>query len=633
MGPGFMIKYGIKDNILLQRNLNKGKKLIDMKQYEDAIIVFENVLKKWPGVLQSYMYLAKCAVNLEDWELCLKYTDPVATLLSDYPEIYMLRSIAFIELMKFDEADKLLKKGAEKWPDNLRLYKHRAKLARNANKLDVACRIWKDITTRFPDDLPARFRYIMVLIENNQIDQAYELFRDPELYLEDKSAVLGTAKIHMALYDWDNALKVLRSFPGYDEEKIEARVLEAVVLFKSNQENCLEEAIGILEILHRKYPKITAIKSKLAKYYIFAFRDRDARKLIDQLVAGRQKNSRILILSAWSRYSAGDERQAREIWDGLIQRNLIKRPALDKYKGKLDRVDNNLLPGQPDRIILFTCLKNEVQRLPWFFEYYRKLGVEHFFVVDNGSTDGSTDFLRKQTDVHLFWTEGNYGEAASGMQWINSLVDKYGRDHWCMYLDVDEALIFPGIEYKNLRTVTDYMRSKGHEAFRTFMLDMYPDNTRGIIRKEVDDPMRVSPYFDNNYKFFGSDVCPYIEVKGGIRNNLFQERVSLTKTPIITGNKEIKFLLSSHRITPARVSDMTGVLLHYKLMSDLGQRSLEESEQKNRKYFCNHRHLNYTHVLKKLGDDYSLLNPLTVRYESSEQLVELGLMSKPEDFD
>jgi len=633
LGPEFVNKYGIKDGFLLKRNLKKGKRLIDKKQFEDAIIVFEKVIKKWPDVLQAYMYLGKCAISFEDWTLCLRYTEKITSILSENLNIYVQRCRALIELRKFDEAELLLRQAIEKWPDDIQLLKHQAQLARDTNRLELAFSIWKDIIARFPDDKQSRFRYIMVLIEDNKIDQAYELCKKEGLNSKDKSYVRAMAEIHRARYDWDGMLKVLRSLPGYGESNIKIRILEAFALFKSNQENCLEGAIKILETLHRKFPKITDIKIKLAKFYVYAFRTNDSRKLIKELYEIRPRNYTILVLHAWSKYSTGNIKQAREIWDLLQKKHLIKRPALYKYKGSLDRIDSNPLPDKPDKILLFTCLKNEVGRFPWFFDYYRKLGVEHFFVVDNGSTDGSTDFLRKQKDVHLFWTEDNYGKAASGMQWINSLVDKYGKKHWCMYLDVDEALIFPGIEQRDLRYITNYMKKKGQEAFRTFMLDMYPDNTSGIIKKEIDDPMTVSPYFDNNYQFYGTAVCPYVEVRGGIRNNLFNERVSLTKTPIISGNKGIKFLGSSHWLTPAKVSDVTGVLLHYKLMSDLGQRSLEESRLKSRMHFCNQRHLNYKNVLDKLGDNYDLLNPLTIRYESSEQLVELGLMSKPEDFD
>ncbi len=39
-------------------------------------------------------------------------------------------------------------------------------------------------------------------------------------------------------------------------------------------------------------------------------------------------------------------------------------------------------------ILLFACLRNEVIRIPYFLDYYRRAGVDHFLIVDNGSTDG-----------------------------------------------------------------------------------------------------------------------------------------------------------------------------------------------------------------------------------------------------
>ncbi len=633
LNPGLVKEYGFKDSIIIRSRIKRGKGLVHKGHYDKAIIILNKLIKRWPDVREAYIFLGACAVNLEEWELCLQYTEQITSLLSENPVIYVHRSRALIELKKFDEAEQLLNKALKKWPDNSKFYKQQARLAKDTFRLELAGSIWKNIVTRFPDEQQSLFQYIKILIEDNKIDQAVELLKKSDLNPKEKSYVQVMANIHRARYEWDSALKVLRSMPGYDESNIEIRVLEAITLFKSKQENFLEGAITIMETLYRKFPRIPNIKINLAKFYIYAFRVEDARKLIKELYKVNPHNYRILVLNAWSEYSTGNVKQAREIWDHLQKKNLVNRLALYKYKGKLDRLDTNPLPDQPDKILLFTCLKNEMNRFPWFFEYYRKLGVEHFFVVDNGSNDGGTEFLKKQKDVHLFWTEENYGQAASGMQWINSLVEKYGKEHWCMYIDMDEALIFPGIEQYNLRYLTNYMKKKGHEVFRTFMLDMYPANTGGIIKKEVDDPMAVSPYFDNNYEFYGTAVCPYIEVSGGIRSNMFNERVPQTKTPIIAGNRGIKFLGSSHWLTPAKVSDVTGVLLHYKLMSDLGQRSLEESKNQSRRQFCNRRHINYKNVLDKLGNNYDLINPLTLRYESSQQLVELGLMSKPEDFD
>ena len=47
-------------------------------------------------------------------------------------------------------------------------------------------------------------------------------------------------------------------------------------------------------------------------------------------------------------------------------------------------------------ILAFTTLRNERVRLSYFLDYYRDLGVDHFLIVDNGSTDGSREYLLEQ---------------------------------------------------------------------------------------------------------------------------------------------------------------------------------------------------------------------------------------------
>ena len=44
-----------------------------------------------------------------------------------------------------------------------------------------------------------------------------------------------------------------------------------------------------------------------------------------------------------------------------------------------------------DMILGATVLRNEFQRLPIVLKHYRALGVQHFLIVDNGSTDGSLE--------------------------------------------------------------------------------------------------------------------------------------------------------------------------------------------------------------------------------------------------
>ena len=76
----------------------------------------------------------------------------------------------------------------------------------------------------------------------------------------------------------------------------------------------------------------------------------------------------------------------------LLFRSLRKRRQLRPVR------DNTQWIGAGD-VLCFVTLRNEMNRLPYFLEHYRALGVRHFLMVDNNSTDGSGDFLATQADV------------------------------------------------------------------------------------------------------------------------------------------------------------------------------------------------------------------------------------------
>ena len=50
-------------------------------------------------------------------------------------------------------------------------------------------------------------------------------------------------------------------------------------------------------------------------------------------------------------------------------------------------------------ILVLSTLRNERVRLPYFLRYDRNLGVGHFLLVDNGSDDGTREYLAAQEDV------------------------------------------------------------------------------------------------------------------------------------------------------------------------------------------------------------------------------------------
>src|SRR6056297_1651671 len=109
-------------------------------------------------------------------------------------------------------------------------------------------------------------------------------------------------------------------------------------------------------------------------------------------------------------------RQERlRIWARGLRRQVELRPLV-RRTDRIKRRD----------ILLFCTLRNERIRLPWFLDYYRRLGVAHFLFVDNGSTDGGAEYLAEQDDVSVWTTQASYKRSRFGMDWLNGLLHRFG---------------------------------------------------------------------------------------------------------------------------------------------------------------------------------------------------------------
>ena len=152
-------------------------------------------------------------------------------------------------------------------------------------------------------------------------------------------------------------------------------------------------------------------------------------------------------------------------------------------------------------VLLFCTLRNEKVRLPYFLKYYRKMGVRHFLFVDNGSTDGSAEYLREQKDCSLWSTQAGYKRARFGMDWMNWLLLKYGHGHWCLTVDPDEFFVYPFCDTRPIQALTDWLDASSIKSFSAMLLDMYP---KGKIGAQTylpgQDPLEITSWFDSgNY--------------------------------------------------------------------------------------------------------------------------------------
>ena len=118
----------------------------------------------------------------------------------------------------------------------------------------------------------------------------------------------------------------------------------------------------------------------------------------------------------------------------------------------------------PNSILLMSRCAMNMCACPISCAIIVHLGVEHFLFVDNGSTDGSREYLAEQPDASVWTTDGSYKNSRFGMDWLTHLQRKYAHGKWCVTADVDEFLVYPFCETRPLRALTDWLDNSGGEV-------------------------------------------------------------------------------------------------------------------------------------------------------------------------
>lgn len=292
---------------------------------------------------------------------------------------------------------------------------------------------------------------------------------------------------------------------------------------------------------------------------------------------------------------------------------------------------------RPGDVLAFVTLRNEAARLPFFLQHYRALGVAHFLVVDNASEDGSTGLLAAAPDVSLWRTQAGYRASRFGMDWLGALLARHGTGHWCLTLDADELLVYPGLGATPLPALTAALDAAGIPLLAALMLDLYPPGRLSAARYAPgDDPTATLTHFDPcGYWWEWQPKYRNISIRGGVRERVFfADRPDLGphlhKVPLVRWQRGFAYSSSTHLLLPrhlnrgfdARLGWPTGVLLHTKFLPEILAKSAEEKQ----------RRAHFTHAERYEGyynailADPCLMGPGSCRYEGPEQLESLGLM-------
>ncbi|PWE31816.1 glycosyl transferase family 2 [Pararhodobacter marinus] len=332
--------------------------------------------------------------------------------------------------------------------------------------------------------------------------------------------------------------------------------------------------------------------------------------------------------SLWSAYKWRRRRQLR------IARAFLKRRELAALADRTDQI-------APGDVLAFTCLRNEVQRLPYFLCHYRGLGVRHFLVVDNDSDDGSGDYLAAQPDVSLWHTRASYRAARFGVDWMMALMQRHGVGHWCLGVDADELLVYPHHDTRPLPALCEFLEAEGEVALGALMLDLYPEGPLDeVAYRPGQNPVEALGWYDRgNYTIVRKPDTGALWIQGGPRPRMFfadrpERGPTLTKIPLVKWHWRYAYLNSTHVMLPRWLNGsvyetgggekLSGVLLHTKFLPGIDAKSAEEKTR--RQHFGEPGAFDdYYDALTRSPD---LWTASSTRYRDWRQLEAEGLMSR-----
>lgn len=289
--------------------------------------------------------------------------------------------------------------------------------------------------------------------------------------------------------------------------------------------------------------------------------------------------------------------------------------------------------------LAFAVVRNEMGRLAHWLDHHRRLGVGHFLIVDNDSTDGGRAWLAEQPDVSLWTTTASYRNSKFGRDWMNWLLTRYGAGRWCLTLDADELIVFPYCDRSSLSDLTAELDRRGVSALGALMVELYPQGPL-LPPQPVSDTealARLSWFDVDNYRCKIQQPMRNRWVQGGPRDRVFfadhpERAPTLNKLPLVRWRRGYAYVNSTHSMLPAKLNDswdgpgdnrLSGALLHTKFLPEIVAKSQEERQR--RQHFG--EPAAYDSYYAALIANPDLWFPGAKRFDGWQSLVKNGLIS------
>ena len=288
------------------------------------------------------------------------------------------------------------------------------------------------------------------------------------------------------------------------------------------------------------------------------------------------------------------------------------------------------IAGGRDELLVLCVVRNGALHVKSFLEHHLALGAAHVVLLDNGSTDATIDLARAYDRVTILRTTCPYRTYETILK--RYLVDRFSRDRWNLFVDIDERFDYPYSDLIDVRRLLTYLNTHGYTAVLAQMLDLFGDAPLDRMRSTPDDSLRETcPYYDlsavetHDYTF-GRPANPAIKMhSGGIRKAVFGTANGLTKAALIFASSDLVPFVGWHHTDGASIADFSGVLLHYPFLSTFYERVEEAVRSDRYRVSASGEYRQYWSKLRETPH-LSLKQETAKRFEGVNSLLESGFL-------
>ena len=328
-------------------------------------------------------------------------------------------------------------------------------------------------------------------------------------------------------------------------------------------------------------------------------------------------------------------KDSQDIWSLPLELKLTNffKNLLPKHHKKRDqKVKIWLSKNQKSRPLsendfpLIFVVHNGRPFLPSFLDHYRIIGVTRFVCVDDGSSDGTTEYLLEQKDVDIHFSNVRYKDAARSKIWRELLAAKYGKNRWYLNVDIDEFLFTGCNATMTIAEYANVLYSKRVYRLPAPMIDMVPGgNLCDAILTDHIKPWEVCEYFDLD-GYLAYSKSGGIKLYGGPRKRLWDANAELMKYPLIYWDEHTSMGVSIHSPRPAyrNHAPVCGALLHFKIFSDAAIASKEALE--SGQYFDGSREYKLMYEYFREQSKKKLTYEKSIFFENEGTLIKYGMI-------